>query len=468
MAPQRPKDGNLSTSQHNKSFTAVLRGMQFKWTLGLTAIMLVFAIAGDQLIRSSTENLISRQQNAEVLKQCDLLAALSAPALRNADTVGLGQIADSLKAQPTILYVEFFSSSGKLLLQRKYGTVEPPPISQEPAARAVVGLASTTVWHAPRPNNPLFVDVVQPASNPRGPTAPGAAPGPKDVVGYVRLGLDLSSIQAGLAEFLQNIRYAGLLSIVLMIPLTFMLVRRVAAPINELSSVVKQFAGGAFRVRSKISRSDEVGELASAFDSMADELSVSNDNLVKLNAELEDRVLQRTRQLKDLSERDPLTGLYNRRHLNEVLSRRFNEAERYGNDLSCLMIDLDNFKQVNDRFGHEMGDNLLILTGSVITSQLRGADVGARFGGDEFCILLPQTSAEQAQQVGARIVAKFREELDNRLKEHGAQFGISVGVSGMKELELVHHDELMKAADRALYKAKDAGKNCIHLADSLA
>ena len=179
-------------------------------------------------------------------------------------------------------------------------------------------------------------------------------------------------------------------------------------------------------------------------------------------------MLQRTRQLKDLAERDPLTGLYNRRHLNEVLSRRFNEAERYGNDLSCMMIDLDNFKQVNDRFGHEMGDNLLILTGTVIASQMRGADVGARFGGDEFCILLPQTSVEQAQQVGVRIVAKFREELQDRLKEHGAQFGISVGVSGMRELELVHHDELIKAADRALYKAKDAGKNCIHLAESLA
>ena len=119
MAPQRPKDGTDNAAHKNKSVTAVLRGMQFKWTLGLTAIMFVFAIAGDQLIRRSTENLISRQQNSEVLKQCELLAALAAPVLRNSDTVGLGQIADRLRDQPAILYVEFFSSSGKLLLQRK-------------------------------------------------------------------------------------------------------------------------------------------------------------------------------------------------------------------------------------------------------------------------------------------------------------------------------------------------------------
>jgi len=467
MPDQSENFTQVSASRPKKGVGAVLRGLQFKWTLLLTVFMFVLAIAGDTLIGRSTERLISRQQSVGALQQCGMLAAAAAPKLRNSDRVGLDQAARNLIADTSILYVEYYSSSGKLLLQRRRGSATPPPLGAESSSAPVVSRANRTFWYPPTEHMPLFVDVVQAATLPlsgRDALPDGAEP----VVGYVRVGLDLSDIQTSLSSFLQKVRYVGICSILLIIPLAFMIVRRVAAPINELGIVVTQFAGGNYRIRSEIRRSDEIGQLATAFNSMADELAVSNNRMVKLNAELEDRVLQRTRQLKDLSERDPLTGLYNRRHLNEVLSRRFSEAERYGNDLSCRMIDLDNFKKVNDQFGHEMGDNLLILTGSVISSQMRGADVGARFGGDEFCILLPQTSAEQARGVGERIVEKFAEELQKRIPGQAAGFGISVGVAGMKELNLVGHDELIKGADQALYEAKDAGKNCIHLAQTLA
>jgi diguanylate cyclase (GGDEF)-like protein len=467
MADQSENFTQVSASRPGKGLGAVLRGLQFKWTLLLTVFMFVLAITGDTLIGRSTERLISRQQSVAALQQCGMLAAAAAPKLRNSDRVGLDQAARNLIADTSILYVEYYSSSGKLLLERRRGSATPPALGPESSSAPVVGWANRTFWYPPTEHMPLFVDVVQAATLPM--SGRDALPdGAEPVVGYVRVGLDLSDIQTSLSSFLQKVRYVGICSILLIIPLAFMIVRRVAAPINELGTVVTQFAGGNYRIRSEIRRSDEIGQLATAFNSMADELAVSNNRMVKLNAELEDRVLQRTRQLKDLSERDPLTGLYNRRHLNEVLSRRFSEAERYGNDLSCMMIDLDNFKKVNDQFGHEMGDNLLILTGSVISSQMRGADVGARFGGDEFCILLPQTSAEQARGVGERIVEKFAEELQKRIPGQAAGFGISVGVAGMKELSLVGHDELIKGADQALYEAKDAGKNCIHLAQTLA
>lgn len=468
MGTPRQKTDQPPTSRQNKSLVSVLRGLQFRWTLLLTVFMFVLAVVGDTLIRRSTEDLISLQQSSAALRQCKLIAALAAPELRNSDQGGLGRIAERLEVDQSILYIELFSSSGKLLLQRHKGRVSPPSLDQAPGGPALASRANKVFWHAPTARTPLFVDVVQPARlavEHRG--AASRRSGAADVAGYVRVGFDLTRIQAGLSAFLQNVRYAGIVCILLMIPLAFMVVRRITAPINALSNVVSEFANGGFRVRAGIQRRDEIGQLAVAFNSMADQLSTSNDRLVKLNAELEDRVLQRTRQLKDLSERDPLTGLYNRRHLNEVLSRRFAEAERYGNDLSCMMIDLDNFKNVNDQFGHEMGDNLLALTGSVIASQVRGADVGARFGGDEFCILLPQTSAEQAHQMAERIVEKFQQELESRLAEHSIRFGISVGVAGMCELNLMHPDELIKAADKALYGAKLAGKNCIHLAEAL-
>ncbi len=469
MPTQQQKTGQADALRKGKSLRDVLRGLQFKWTLLLTIFMFVLAVVGDTLIRRSTVRLLSHQQSSDALKQCSLVATLAAPSLRNSDRIGLDQIAKRLQADHSILYVQFLSSSGKLVLERHHGPVTAPSIGGTPSDPSIPSLAGKTFWHAPTAQTPLFVDVIQAAILPTSGRSTSSTGGQgDDVVGYVRVGLDISDIQAGLSTFLQNVRYAGIISILLMIPLAFMMVRRLTAPINELDSVLTQFAGGAFRVRADIQRSDEIGQLATAFNTMADELSVSNDRLIKLNAELEDRVLQRTRQLKDLAERDPLTGLYNRRHLNEVLSRRFAEAERYGNDLSCMMIDLDNFKEVNDQFGHEMGDNLLILTGSVIASQMRGADVGARFGGDEFCILLPQTSAEQAHQMGTRIVESFQEELQSRLSGHTVRFGVSVGVAGMQELNLVHPDELVKAADKALYNAKEAGKNRIHLAETLA
>ena len=466
MADRSEKSRQVSASRPSKGVGAVLRGLQFKWTLLLTVFMFVLAIVGDTLIGRSTERLISRQQSVGALQQCEMLAAAAAPNLQNSDRVRLDQVARNLMADTSILYVEYYSSSGKLLAEQRRGSATPPPLGPESSRASVASRTNRTFWYPPTEHMPLFVDVVQAASLPT-PSRDALPAGMDPGVGYVRVGFDLSGIQASLSNFLQRVRYVGICSILLIIPLAFMIVRRVAAPINELGSIVTQFAGGNYRIRSEIRRSDEIGHLATAFNSMADELAVSNNRMVKLNAELEDRVLQRTRQLKDLSERDPLTGLYNRRHLNEILSRRFSEAERYGNDLSCMMIDLDNFKKVNDQFGHEMGDNLLILTGSVISSQMRGADLGARFGGDEFCILLPQTSAEQARQVGERIVAKFAEELQKCIPEHAAGFGVSVGVAGMKELNLVGHDELIKGADQALYEAKDAGKNCIHLAQTL-
>ncbi len=452
------------------SLLDVLRGLQFKWTLLLTILLFLIAIAGNMAIRRGTERLIIAREIANAVKRCNQLASLAAAELLSGDRLALDRRAHLLQSTHDLLYVEFYDRTGTLLSARNRGAVAVPPITppvQSPEQLlpfterpAIVNLTlQAPRWHAPRQSGPLFLDIAQAA------TVPSSGP---DAVGYMRVGLDLTEAQQRLALFLQQIHWVSIVTIVVLIPFAFMIVRRVTLPLNALNTVVHQLANGDFRVRANIPRGDEIGQLARAFNTMANELSTSNDRLVKLNAELEDRVLQRTRQLKDLAARDSLTGLYNRRHLGEVLTRRFSEAERYGNDMSCMMIDLDNFKKVNDQFGHEMGDNLLILTASVIGSQLRGADVGARFGGDEFCILLPQTSAEQAQQVGQRIVDRFTEELKQQLPEHSTRFGISVGVAGIRELNLVHPDELMKAADQALYNAKEAGKNRIHLAESLS
>lgn len=170
--------------------------------------------------------------------------------------------------------------------------------------------------------------------------------------------------------------------------------------------------------------------------------------LLKLNAELEERVQQRTQDLEDLAARDPLTGLYNRRYFGEVITREFAAAERYGEDLTCLMFDLDHFKLINDRFGHRTGDGILITLGSAIAGELRGSDVAARFGGDEFILLLPKTPAAAASRLADRIVAAFMDQVSDA--HPGVNPTLSIGVASLRTTRSVIRGADPRGGRRAL------------------
>jgi diguanylate cyclase (GGDEF)-like protein len=207
---------------------------------------------------------------------------------------------------------------------------------------------------------------------------------------------------------------------------------------------------------------------------MADELARSHNQLVKLNAELEDRVYQRTcaleeanKLLRDMASRDSLTGLYNRRHFNDLLAQLFAESVRYNTDLTCMMIDLDNFKAVNDSLGHQTGDHLLQITADCIRGSIRESDVAIRFGGDEFAVLLPQTSPIDARNSAERILINFRQHLTRHMPE-ATITSLSIGLVS-REGDLPNTaSELVTLADEALYQAKAAGKNRITVASASA
>lgn len=456
----------IATTDHPPT-KSVFTGLKFRWTLALGGFMLLMVMVGEVLIRVSTERLVSRQQAVACRDRAQALAMAARDGMRSGQPGALEQFSNSFKYDPSILFVEFYSPIGDRISGSSFSRqLTPPPFGLESGGPMFGETVDQPRLFSGFGDQPPFIDIVEPVLDRIATTiAPRLT---DDVLGFVRIGIDMSASSKEVAAYMNNIRSAGLVAVLLIVPLSFIIVRRVSAPIEHLSRAVSRLAVGDFGVRSSISRSDEIGDLARAFNRMADELSSKTQSLVKLNEELEDRVQQRTRQLKELASKDPLTALYNRRHLSEVLGRRFSEAERYGTDLSCLMIDLDNFKDVNDLYGHEMGDHLLVLTAGVIQSELRGADVGARFGGDEFCVVLPQTSAEQAWQVGKRIVARFNREVKSELGDKKRDFGISVGVAGMQELKVHAVHDLMRAADQALYGAKESGKNRIFLAEALA
>src|SRR3954449_4552035 len=161
-----------------------------------------------------------------------------------------------------------------------------------------------------------------------------------------------------------------------------------------------------------------------------------------------------------LSVTDDLTHLYNSRFLNQVLRRETKRASRSGRPLSLLFIDLDGFKAVNDTHGHLFGSRALVEAAAVIRSSARETDMVARFGGDEFAIVLPDTGAEGAFAVGARVrdkIAAYKFLAADGLDIHLTG---SVGVATLPDVA-ASADELVQAADKAMYQVKESGKNGI-------
>jgi diguanylate cyclase (GGDEF)-like protein len=181
-----------------------------------------------------------------------------------------------------------------------------------------------------------------------------------------------------------------------------------------------------------------------------------------LNAVLDDRrrategMQHALRDLHEQTIRDPLTSLYNRRFLQDYLPRELIRARRERAPLAVIMMDLDHFKRLNDRAGHQAGDQVLVETGALLKRHVRGSDIACRYGGEEFAVVLPRTTLESALRRGEEICSAVRGE--HRLRGVTASLGVALcpahGTDG---------EALLRAADKALYEAKRAGRNQVRI-----
>lgn len=181
------------------------------------------------------------------------------------------------------------------------------------------------------------------------------------------------------------------------------------------------------------------------------------DELRKKNRELEEVLAK----VELLAITDPLTNLFNRRHFETIIEKEFNRTVRYKSPISCLMIDVDHFKDVNDEYGHRTGDSVLKELATIIKNCLRKIDTMARWGGEEFVVLLPRTNKESALQAATRILTEISSHAFSDIQK---QITVSIGIASVTDSSIDTAEKLIDLSDSALYEAKSKGRNRIEIA----
>jgi len=212
---------------------------------------------------------------------------------------------------------------------------------------------------------------------------------------------------------------------------------------------------------------EEVGAMMGAFSSIIGRIEEQGNEIQdyahRLEAAYKDLELSNAR-LKEYSFKDEVTGLYNRRFYSIRLEEEVSRYRRFNHPVSVVLVDLDGFKEINDDLGHGAGDDTLRDMADILLRYSRGINVICRYGGDEFAVLLVETS-----KAGARLYAnRIRQVLSTHHFAHGRRLTASFGIASLPEDVAPGADDLMRAADEALYAAKRAGKNRVSVFEDVA
>jgi len=233
-------------------------------------------------------------------------------------------------------------------------------------------------------------------------------------------------------------------------------------PVRRLTAGTRRLAAGDLTARVSRGGARELDELAQAFNHMAAELDRSERAVRTYQTQLEQRVEERTLQLRHMAEHDPLTNLPNRRQLLQHLNQLIELAAPRGSRLAVMFLDLDNFKSVNDSLGHEFGDRVLTEIGERMRQITGESGFIARLGGDEFTLVFPYSGdSSEVEQRAGQLVDGFKRPLTIDLRD--VSVGVSCGVAMFPEHGL-DATSLLRAADAALFRAKELGRNrlCFH------
>jgi diguanylate cyclase (GGDEF)-like protein len=244
---------------------------------------------------------------------------------------------------------------------------------------------------------------------------------------------------------------AGIISVLL----GFLLGKQQGAALRELSTAIDAMSlDGETQQEVPVRSRDEIGILARAFNRMS-------KNLSRTHAELKashDRIQAQARELKELSVRDPLTGLFNRRHFDAQAEILYNQSLRYQRPLAVMIGDLDHFKRINDRISHNVGDDVLREVAGIILSNTRKSDIAARYGGEEFVIAFTESTLANARQ----LCEKLRGLIESHPWDNiHPDLNVTISMGICDNITLGSIEKMLNEADRQLYKAKNLGRNCV-------
>ena len=306
-----------------------------------------------------------------------------------------------------------------------------------------------------------------------------------DVVGILELGLSTKKTIDYLEEhkYIQVKREALIILLIALgefIALSYIIIR----PLSLMTSALKDGVDGSGRIVKKLPvfSGDEFGRMAEAFNSLGDKLNAAHERLQSDIEIADEELLQTNRRLikqskelqlvnekfKRLSITDELTGLYNRRHFQELMQSDIEVSIRYGNSNSLLLIDVDFFKKINDNYGHPCGDQVLVEVSKTMKVTLRKTDILCRIGGEEFAVLCRQADREDATDVAEKIRSIVEKSTvlcgDDRIK-----CTISIGICTFDGKDKNQNLEtIYRESDLALYHAKKSGRNTVVHYDDLS
>ena len=221
----------------------------------------------------------------------------------------------------------------------------------------------------------------------------------------------------------------------------------------------------------------QLDELNKQVDKRTAELQGANERLTHRNADLiwivadlevaQAEILRQNDALERLASRDPLTGCFNRRAFCAQFEQAFAESREHNTELCCLMVDIDHFKRVNDQFGHAVGDQAIQAVAGCLSAGLRLTDTVGRYGGEEFCLMFPRTTLAEAPDLAERLRTQIEAEAGERVRAASRLvITVSCGISSTA-LGARTPLELIDQADKALYAAKEGGRNCVMVLDPI-
>lgn len=265
--------------------------------------------------------------------------------------------------------------------------------------------------------------------------------------------------RAYIATINQTLLYAAMVACILALLFGWICGDALSAELRKLTAALRAVSEGQLQHRVQVRSRDEVGCLAEAFNRMSEDLARTHAELQRSTEE----VRAQAALLKEQSIRDPLTLVYNRRFFAEQAEQLYAQAVRYEHPLTVMIGDIDEFKRINDRFSHAVGDEVLRQIAQVLQSGTRASDVLARYGGEEFVIAFSETPLQSAAELCERLRARV-EAHPWSVVHPDLRVTISMGLSDERTLGSV--ETMLAAADRRLYQAKASGRNRVAAQDS--